>query len=296
MVLKPQDVVVLLKLVASDGAEWTYQSLASELSISQSEVHAAARRAVAARLMSGTVAGSGQPLRPALLEFLIHGVKYAFAPGQGPLTRGVPTAYAADPLRDAGAGSGELPPVWPYAEGKVRGYALSPLYNTVPQAALRDARFYALLALVDAIRIGHARDQARAEQALDARLSGVTAQVRRQSVPGVHEPPGRYDASPAATLHIPRSKLAALCRRYGVRRLSVFGSAGRGELRPESDVDLLVEFKPRSKTTSFDLPAMQSELSALLGDRPVDLATPEILENPFRRRAILADLKTIYAA
>src|SRR3972149_1422656 len=112
MILKPQDVVVLLKLVALGPQPWTYQHLAVELSISQSEVHAGVRRAVAARLMSDASTVGGRPVLPALAEFLIHGVRYAYPPERGELTRGMPTAYAAPPRaqsrgeRDSGAPSG----------------------------------------------------------------------------------------------------------------------------------------------------------------------------------------------
>ena len=173
MILKPQDVVVLLKLVALGDRGWTFQGLAVELSISQSEVHAAVRRAVAARLMTEASSGAGRPVRAALLEFLVHGVKYAFAPKRGELTRGVPTGYAAPPLDQSIAGSSEPPPVWPYAEGKVRGYAFAPLYRTVPEAALRDPALYELLALVDAIRDGRARERSLARQGLEKRLGGT---------------------------------------------------------------------------------------------------------------------------
>lgn len=170
MVLKPQDVVVLLKLVALGDQGWTFQSLAVELSISQSEVHAAVRRAVSASLMTQASSAEGRPVRAALLEFLVHGVRYAFPPKRGELTRGVPTGYAAPPLDKAIVGSSEPPPVWPYAEGKVRGYAFAPLYRTVPEAALRDPVLYELLALVDAIRDGRARERSLASQALEKRL------------------------------------------------------------------------------------------------------------------------------
>lgn len=170
MILKPQDVVVLLKLVALGEQPWTFQRLAVELSISQSEVHAAVNRAVAAKLMSDSSSSTGRPLRPQLLEFVLHGVKYAFPPERGELTRGVPTGYAAPPLNSEIAGSSEPPPVWPYAEGNTRGYAFAPLYRTVPEAALRDPALYALLALVDAIRDGRARERSLAEKALEKRL------------------------------------------------------------------------------------------------------------------------------
>lgn len=175
MILKPQDVVVLLKLVALGQQAWTFQRLAIELSISQSEVHSGVRRVVAARLMTDATSASGRPVRAALLEFLVHGVKYAYPPERGEITRGVPTGYAAPPLSKVIVGSSDPPPVWPYAEGNVRGYAFAPLYRTVPQAALRDAALYELLALVDAIRDGRARERRLAADALEARLRPAKA-------------------------------------------------------------------------------------------------------------------------
>jgi hypothetical protein len=175
MILKPQDVVVLLKLVVIGPEPWTFQRLAVELSISQSEVHAGVRRAVAARLMSDAATASGRPVREALLEFLVHGVTYAFPPEHGALTRGVPTGYAAPPLNKLIVGSSGPPPVWPYTEGSVRGLAFAPLYPSVLAAALKDARLYELLALVDAIRDGRARERNLAAKELESRLTMVTA-------------------------------------------------------------------------------------------------------------------------
>ena len=94
MVLKPQDILILLKLVASREIEWSYPSLAHELYMSVSEVHAGIKRAKAARLMD---LQRRVPFKKALEEFLIHGVKYAFPPTQGGLVRGMPTGYAAPP-------------------------------------------------------------------------------------------------------------------------------------------------------------------------------------------------------
>jgi hypothetical protein len=174
MILKPQDVVVLLKLVALGSEPWTYQRLAIELSISQSEGHAAIRRAASARLMSDPNS-SGRPVRPALLEFLIHGVRYAYPPKHGGLTRGTPTGYAAPPLNKVIIAPSEPPPVWPYAQGTVRGYEFVPLYRTVPEAAARDSNLYELLALIDAIRDGRARERNLATAELESRLGKVRA-------------------------------------------------------------------------------------------------------------------------
>jgi hypothetical protein len=171
MILKPQDVVVLLKLAALGREPWTYQRLAVELGMSASEVHAAVRRAVAARLMSDASSATGRPVLAALLEFLVHGVRYAYPPERGALVAGMPTGYAAPPLNKAIVQPNEPPPVWPYAEGKVRGYSFAPLYPSVPAAAARDAKLYELLALADAIRDGRARERSLAAKELQARLA-----------------------------------------------------------------------------------------------------------------------------
>lgn len=112
----------------------------------------------------------------------------------------------------------------------------------------------------------------------------------------LHSPVATYRAAPREKLHIPRGPLAALCRKHHIRKLSLFGSAARNDMTSASDVDLMVEFEPDSGVSLLDMPALQEELSALFGGRKVDVATPEILDNPFRRKTILPELKTLYAA
>ena len=167
MNLKSQDVVILLKLVALGEGQWSYASLAADLFMSTSEVHAGIKRAVAARLFD---AQRGCPLKKPLEEFLVHGLKYAFPPVHGGLTRGLPTGYAAPPLSGIISQPAESPPVWPDAEGKTRGYEFSPLYKSVPKAAVNDNALYELLAIVDAIRDGRAREREIAVKELKFRL------------------------------------------------------------------------------------------------------------------------------
>jgi hypothetical protein len=166
MILKPQDVVVVLKLVTLQGQSWSVRSLASQVFLSHSEVFEALKRLVGARLVSTE---DHNPRRVPLEEFLIHGVKYAFPPERGGQTRGMPTSYAAPPLCTM-LQFADDPPVWPYPTGEVRGYAFSPLYKTVPQAAFADCRLYELLALLDTIRDGRARESALAIRELKMRL------------------------------------------------------------------------------------------------------------------------------
>jgi|CXWL01.1.fsa_nt_gi predicted nucleotidyltransferase len=117
------------------------------------------------------------------------------------------------------------------------------------------------------------------------------------TAPTLQEHATEYTIEPSGRLpEIDTKALALLCRKYGVKKMSLFGSAARNELRPDSDVDLLVEFKRSSKTGLFELVHMQDELSPLFGKREVHIAGPEILENPYRRKAILPDLRTLYEA
>jgi hypothetical protein len=167
MILKPQDIFILLKLVTLGNRQWSYSAVALDLAISPSEVHGGIKRATQARLFD---AQRNVPIIKALEEFLVHGVKYAYPPDRGPITRGIPTSYAAPPLRDLIIQPGDLPPVWPDPEGDVRGYEFSPLYRSVPKAATHDRALYEILALVDAIRDGKARERDLATKELIARL------------------------------------------------------------------------------------------------------------------------------
>jgi hypothetical protein len=169
MILKPQDVLVMLKLVALGKRPWSYSSLAVSLGMSSSQLHSAVRRALAVQLAVKSEDVISPHIRN-LEEFLVHGLRYVFATEIGRPTRGIPTAYAAPPLDKHFPESAEPPPVWPDPEGTVRGVSFSPLYKLAPQAARSDPALYELLALVDAIRGGRARERALAIKELGKRL------------------------------------------------------------------------------------------------------------------------------
>jgi hypothetical protein len=173
MILKPQDVLVLLKL-ALVGHSVDYRNLAKELNLSLSEVHNCIKRAHAARLLDKT---NRRPRLKSLEEFLLHGVKYAYPSVRGGITRGIPTGYAAPPLNELILAGDDLSPVWPDANGPVRGYALSPLYASVPQAAMNDRKLYEVLALLDAIRDGQARERRLAAEMIVKYLEPGDAQA-----------------------------------------------------------------------------------------------------------------------
>lgn len=169
-VLKPQDLVVAVKLAANRGREFVLATLADELGMAISAVHGSIRRAEYARLLTRS-GGSVRAIRGALKEFLIYGAKYAFPATLGPTGRGKPTSVGAPALLEFFDQSKVLPPVWPDASGEVWGPTVIPLHSSVPSAATKDQEFYDLLALLDAIRIGAARERELAISAIEAKLS-----------------------------------------------------------------------------------------------------------------------------
>ena len=159
--------------------------------------------------------------------------------------------------------------------------------------------------LEDAMLEGHARGANPAANELGSRPGGQDGAIpapmqSAETRPILHSSVARYAAkgtkSVSEKLRISQTKLEAMCRKYGIAKLSLFGSASRNELTPESDVDLMVEFSPDSHASLFDITAMQDEFSGAFGGRRADIVTPEILRNPFRRDSIVPDLKLIYAA
>jgi hypothetical protein len=168
LTLKPQDIVVLLKLLKAGDKRPAYAQLAVDLYMSPSEVHASVRRARAARVIHGPDLGDCVNAK-ALEEFLVHGIRYAFPVEKRGMTRGMPTASPAEPLSRK-MRQEEPVPVWPFEQGSKRGYAFLPLYKKVPQAALKDGELYQLLALIDALRDGSARERELAKREHSSRL------------------------------------------------------------------------------------------------------------------------------
>lgn len=95
-------------------------------------------------------------------------------------------------------------------------------------------------------------------------------------------------------LLIPREQLVALCRKHRIRKLALFGSVLRGDFRPGSDIDLLVEFEEGHTPGLLRLARIEREFSTLLGGRKVDMRTPEDL-SPYFRDEVLASAEVQYA-
>ena len=163
--LKPQDVLVLLKIVSIDDTKWNQKPLAEALGLSQSEVS----ESVARSKFAGLLDPKGKTvMKLALMELLQYGLRYVFPQNPGPIVRGIPTAHSASPLKEQIQSEEDY--VWPYGKGKVRGQSIIPLYSSVPEAALKDVKLYELLALVDALRVGRAREKEIAISELKLRL------------------------------------------------------------------------------------------------------------------------------
>lgn len=168
--LKPQDIVILLKVHGFRNHPWTYEELAKSLGMSASEVHAGLKRCE----ISGLYGASSRQVRPqAVLEFLIHGLKYVFPVQPGAMGRGIPTAHYAEPLKSLLSSSAESAYVWADSAGVVKGQTIAPLYKSVPVAVNNDPVLYELLSLIDAIRLGRVREQQLAIELLEQKLGAI---------------------------------------------------------------------------------------------------------------------------
>lgn len=152
--MRPQDIVVLLKILTINNDKWRNADLAYSLKISASEISEALNRCKIARLVDSK---KRKIHKKSFLEFLMYGLKYIFPTEPGAIVRGIPTAHSASPIKEhINAGSDVY--VWPYANSKVRGQEIEPLYKTLPEAVQNDQPLYELLVIIDTIRVGRARE------------------------------------------------------------------------------------------------------------------------------------------
>lgn len=290
-VLKPQDLAVAFKLVALKGDWLPYAELGNVMQLSRFEAHAAVQRLIAAGLLS-EVDNQPTPIMQALRQFVIHGAQYVYPAVRGEITVGVPTAHGALPLSEMLVTSIDPVPVWPHPKGRGKGPSVLPLYEKLPMAALEDQDLYEFLALFDALRAGQAREREMAKKILEERLEDF---MNKNTVEKAGQRKNDVLKIKGVT-PISRSELSALIKRYHIKRLALFGSAARGELAPASDIDLLVEFEDGKAPSLGGLVALNDSFSPLFDGRKVDIATPAILNNPYRRREIEKDMQVLYAA
>jgi hypothetical protein len=152
--IKGSDIYVLGGLLAQDEA-WSYRSLAERLRVPHPVVQRALERAKGADLYS---VDRHEVHLPHFKELALHALRFVVPVRPGALTPGVPAAWAAEPMASAIRSSGdEPPPVWPFAQGRVRGQAIEPLHSAAPEAAEGWSELGEVLALLDSLRAGDAR-------------------------------------------------------------------------------------------------------------------------------------------
>jgi hypothetical protein len=167
--MRPQDILVLLKIISMKNPDWLNIEIANSLNISQSEVSEALNRCKIAHLIDDD---KRRIYINSFKEFLIYGLKYVFPAEPGAIVRGIPTAHSASPIKEK-LSSGSENFVWPYSKGVLRGQAIEPLYSTVPMVVQNDQLFYELLVIIDTLRIGRVREIKIAIEELEKRLKNA---------------------------------------------------------------------------------------------------------------------------
>jgi len=163
--MRPQDILILLKILALEKEPFYLKDLSNQLGISSSEVTESVNRSVIAGLLAED---KKTIMRKALFEFLIHGLAYVFPQKPGSMIAGMPTAHSAAPL-DKEFKSDEMY-VWSDPKGNVKGQEIEPFHKGQIKAAKQDPKLYELLALSDALRVGKVRERKMAEEELRKRI------------------------------------------------------------------------------------------------------------------------------
>lgn len=164
--MRPQDIVVLIKIIALGNKEWRNIDIANAILLSPSEVSEALNRCKIAGLIDSK---KKKVNINSFIEFLVFGLKYIFPIEPGAVVKGIPTAHSASPIKEQ-ISSGKDVYVWPYAKGSHRGQAIEPLYKTLPKVVEGDKAFYELLTIIDTIRVGRVRETKIAIDELKIRL------------------------------------------------------------------------------------------------------------------------------
>ncbi len=166
MGVKPQDILIVLKIVALGGKVWKQGDLADQLGLSRAEVSNSLARSVDVGLLDD----QKQPQHQAILEFLLFGLKYVFPAKRGAIGKGVLTTPCAAPLSGKLVVTSDDFCVWPSSDGPAKGQEVEPLYRSVPDAVKSDPALYELLVLVDAVRLGNVREVKLASEELRKRF------------------------------------------------------------------------------------------------------------------------------
>lgn len=169
--MRPQDILILLKIISSKGRELSNKEMAQELKISASEFSESLERCRVAKLIDNS---KSLVNTLALEEFLVHGIKYVFPIAPQAKVRGIPTSISS-PLFQDKISQGTDKFVWKSSIGKIRGEEIKPLYKSVPEAVVSDTKLYELLVLVDVLRMGRVREIEIAKEELTKKFEEYNA-------------------------------------------------------------------------------------------------------------------------
>jgi hypothetical protein len=151
--MRPQDVVILLKILTIEHPGWQYRDLSASLYISISEIAESLNRSQLAGLVD---VNKKNIFRQSLMEFIQYGLHYVFPQVPGTMVTGIGTAHSHPFYKKKFIS--EINYVWPDQDGDMRGLAIQPLYKSVVKAAKEDETLYKLLASIDIIRVGKTRE------------------------------------------------------------------------------------------------------------------------------------------
>ncbi len=164
--MRPQDIVILLKIISIKDDKWRNIDIAKAIKISPSEVSEALNRSRFARLIDSK---KRKVNINSFIEFLVYGLKYVFPTEPGAIVKGIPTAHSASPIKEHISSDVDVY-VWSNSKGTHRGQAIEPLYKTLPQIVSEGDLFYELLTIIDTIRVGRVREIKIAIEELNKRL------------------------------------------------------------------------------------------------------------------------------
>jgi len=169
--MKPQDILVLAKIIAKGKKPWQGQDLAAELCISKSEISESLNRSRYARLLDF----SKQKVNSAaFLEFLAHGIRYVYPAVIKGRQKGFLTAFSAAPLNKRIVSKTAI--IWASENGTAFGESIEPIYPAVVRAIQKDKVLYELMSLIEAIRIGRVREIEFAKNELKVRFQNYAIQ------------------------------------------------------------------------------------------------------------------------
>ena len=151
--MRPQDIVILLKMICKRDAQWQYKDLAAELFLSPAEITLSMRR----NLLAGLITPDKKRVhKQTLLEFIQYGLHVVFPVVPGGIVNGMYTAHSHPFMQQHFAGENAF--VWPDITGNGRGQSIMPLYKDVIKACRQDEDLYKMLALLDVVRAGKTRE------------------------------------------------------------------------------------------------------------------------------------------